>query len=54
MNNTKLRRTDYFFLFIVLIGFYLLYRFSIFTSDDYYYSFIGGMSGGINDEYYYA
>ena len=51
MNNTKLRRTDYFFLFIVLIGFYLLYRFSIFTSDDYYYSFIGGMSGGINDEY---
>ena len=51
MNNTRLRRSDYFFLFIVLIGFYLLYRFSIFTSDDFYYSFIGGMSGGINDEY---
>lgn len=51
MNTTKLRKTDYLFLFIVLIGFYILYRFSLFTLDDYYYSFIGVWSDGVNGEY---
>lgn len=51
MNTMKLNKLDYIFLLIVFIGFYLLYRFSIFTSDDYYYSFIGGMNGGFNGKY---
>lgn len=51
MNTTNFNKSDYIFLLIVFIGFYLLYRFSLFTSDDYYYSFIGGISGGINGEY---
>lgn len=51
MNTTSFKKSDYIFFVIVLIGFYLLYRFSIFTSDDYYYRFISGMNGGINGEY---
>lgn len=48
MNTTSLKKSDYIFLVIVLIGFYLLYRFSLFTADDYGYSFI---HGSINGEY---
>lgn len=51
MNTTSLNKSDYIFFVIVLIGFYLLNRFSLFIWDDYYYSFIAGMSGGINGEY---
>lgn len=51
MHSTQFKKSDYLFLFIVFIGFYLLYQYSLFTSDDYYYHFIGGMSGGINGEY---
>lgn len=51
MHSTHFKKSDYLFLFIVFVGFYLLYQYSLFTSDDYYYHFIGGMSGGINGEY---
>ena len=51
MNTTKLNKSDYIFLLIVFIVFYLLNRFSPFTSDDYFYSFISGMNEGINGEY---
>lgn len=51
MNSLQLRKSDYIFLFVLFVLFYLLNRFSIFTCDDLYYSFIAGMSGGINSEY---
>lgn len=51
MHSTQFKKSDYLFLFIVFIGFYLLYQYSLFTLDDYSYHFIGGMSGGINGEY---
>lgn len=50
MNSTKLKKTDYIFLSIVFIGFYLLDRFCLSILDDYFYSFIAGVSGGINGE----
>lgn len=51
MHSAQFKKSDYLFLFIVFIGFYLLYQYSLFMGDDYYYHFIGGMSGGINGEY---
>lgn len=51
MYSTQFKKSDYLFLLIVFIGFYLLYQYSLFIGDDYYYHFIGGMSGGINGEY---
>lgn len=51
MNTSKLRKSDYIFLLIVFIAFYLLYKFSIFTGDDYYFSFITGISGGVDGKY---
>lgn len=44
MSASKFSKSDYIFLLIIFIAFYLLYRFSVFTSDDYYYSFISGFS----------
>lgn len=51
MHSTQFKKSDYLFLFIVFVGFYLLYQYSLFIEDDYNYHFIGGMSGGINEEY---
>lgn len=51
MNTTKLKKSDYIFLLIVSIGFYLLDRFSLFIFDDCYYSFIAGMGGRINGKF---
>lgn len=45
-------KKDIYFILIVFIVFYLLYRFSPFILDDYAYSFIGGMSNGINGKFY--
>lgn len=50
MHSTQFKKSDYLFLFIVFIGFYLLYQYSPFASDDYYYHFIGP-GGRINGEY---
>lgn len=44
MKTSKFSKSDYVFLLIIFIAFYLLYRFSVFTRDDYYYSFISGFS----------
>lgn len=51
MNITNFKKSDYIFLLIVFIGFYLLYRFSISTNDDNVYLFIAGMSGGVDGQY---
>ena len=51
MNTSKVRKSDYIFLLIVFIAFYLLYRFSISNGDDYYFSFFTGISGGVDGKY---
>lgn len=48
INMKRYYNKDFIFYLLVFILFYLLDRFCTFTTDDYRYLVIGGMSGGIN------
>ena len=47
----KFTKPDYIFFVVTFIAFYSLNRLTISTNDDFFYKFIGGMSGGINGVY---